>query len=336
VVGLTAPDISAAAEEAARHANTTGALIATATNAAFGDLHPVVVFERRIQDGRREYFQSHVESETGLPRRARPVRRDLVLAFLGGITTSPEKERLVRAATHYNLALRAWRPGGDILAVTPLWMAAETLTDVFRRSELARTGLDEPGLAASWGMSTDRPDREWRSELSAEVRRRLIFEGDGLIYGKAKKASDGWEHGFLSFEAVRGLAAASRVPTARYVRSAILRSTELDEQVLGDFTAEPYSAPAEYFPYARYLKGWLVGDADDPARDGETYPVMDWKYSLRRFELATDDGYSVTFEDQITPHLADGVSFQGSAIEVWGPRPARNKGVPPATATGPQ
>jgi hypothetical protein len=113
-----------AAEEAARHANVTGAIIGTATNAAFGDLYPTIVYEREARDARREYFQSHSSSEVGLPRRTRPVPRELVMSLLGGLTTSPHSERLVRAATHYNIALQSWRPGGDVLAVTPLWMAA--------------------------------------------------------------------------------------------------------------------------------------------------------------------------------------------------------------------
>jgi hypothetical protein len=190
------------------------------------------------------------------------------------------------------------------------------------RTELAARGLDEADLAASWGLSTERPAREWRSALTAETRRRLVFESDTSAHGAAKRASDGWEHGFLAFDEVRALAAKSRHETARHIRRSILRLGGLDDEASVAFVSSKYESPAEYFPYARYVKGWLLGDTDDPAPEGGAYPALDWRYRLQRFARVTDDGYSVGFEDTFTPRIADSVTFHPSTIEVWGPGPA--------------
>ena len=52
------------------------------------------------------------------------------------------------------------------------------------------------------------------------------------------------------------------------------------------------------------------------------YPVMDWTYRLSRF-ATNDDGrtFTLSFEDKVTPRISDGLLFQGTKIEVWGPAP---------------
>lgn len=322
VLALHTDDLSVAAEEGARHANMTAAAIGLAMNAVVGTLEPVVVYDRNPIDGRREYHQTHVVPEQGMPRSARWVHSDLVLAVLAGLTASPHSERLHRAATHYNDALERWRPGSESLVVSRLWMAAEALTDVALRAELDTSGLDEQGLAASWGIDMTLDRRDWRRDLTVEVRRRLLFEGDNEVYSKAKRASDGWEHGFLPFDQVRNLAAEVRDRTAHYLRRAFLRLSTVEPSAVERLQAGPLDTPKQFFPAARYLKGWLVGEVGDPAAPSSAYPVMEWTYRLSRFR-SNDDArtFTLSFEDNIKPHIADGVMFQGKKIEVWGPAP---------------
>ena len=320
LVAVDAPDIYVAAEAAARHANMTAAVIAATVNATVQDFQPVIVYERRPVDGRREFFQSHFQQEVGLPRRTRVVAPPPVLAVLGALTSSDEAERLHRAASHYNRALMSWRSGAETSVVTPLWMAVEALTEVALRAELRRLGIDERGLASSWSIGTDGPDRDWRTKLSAEVRLRLIFASDETTYRRAKKASDGWEHGFLSFDHVRELAVASRDRTATLVRTAFLRLAGVDDPTSAGLLAPPYSTPREFFPYARYVKGWLEGEGDDPAAPDDAYPSLIWSYRLSKFKGVPGGGYEIGFEDKMTPRIGGAIGFRADRIEVWGPR----------------
>jgi hypothetical protein len=243
-----------------------------------------------------------------------------VLETIGALTTSHDSERLHRAATQYHDALRNWRPGFETRAIAPLWMAVEALTDVALRAELHPRGLDERGLAAAWGIALDGPVREWRQELTAQVRRRLIFQGDDETYSRAKKASDGWEHGFLPFDVIRTLAEGSRDKTARYVRDAFFRLIGLPAASLARLEASPIGAPRQHFPYARYMKGWLVGTAENPGRAELGFAVADWTWQLKEFEAVDDDRrYTASFEDKVTPVVADDVGLKVERFEVWGP-----------------
>jgi hypothetical protein len=319
MAALDAPDMEAAVEVAARYANVTAATIATVVNATIEDLEPVVVYERLHRGGEREFLQVHVPRESGLPRRARAIRPNLILDVLAKTTSSSETERLSRAALHYNIALRSWRAGHEIDAVAPLWMAVETLTDAALRSELAATGFDEEGLAVSWSIDITRPRREWRGQLVADVRRRLIFENDDATYSDAKKASDGWEHGFLDFEEVRKLAVAARDATAMHVRRSILRLAGITGELAAHLDSSPYGSPREWFPYARYLRGWLVGEIDNPAADNEGYPVLNWTYEMTSFRKSGENTYEIAFKDEALPRFANGVAFRPDRVQLWGP-----------------
>lgn len=111
--------------------------------------------------------------------------------------------------TQYALALGHWRPGHEILALAHLFIGMEALTPVALRRELSRSRLTEDELARSWGIEERRAGAR-RTRLAAEVRRRTLFRGDEETATKARKASDGLEHGFLEFARVRKLAADAR------------------------------------------------------------------------------------------------------------------------------
>jgi hypothetical protein len=84
------------------------------------------------------------------------------------------------------------------------WIAAETLTDVVvdRTCEAAGHGnLD--ALARSWVLSRAMRTTARTPMRRARIRRDAILGGDADAHAQLKKASDGFEHGFLYFERVR-------------------------------------------------------------------------------------------------------------------------------------
>ena len=73
--------------------------------------------------------------------------------------------------------------GGEWLALSHLYIAVETLTQVVIRKMTSARGISEKDLAKSLDVITDDPDRpRWRQILRERTRERIIFDGDGDTY----------------------------------------------------------------------------------------------------------------------------------------------------------
>jgi hypothetical protein len=100
------------------------------------------------------------------------------------------------------------------------------------------------------------------------VRRKLLFQGDDDCYQQARKASDGFEHGYESFTQLRALASAALDHAARYLREAILDLASLNESSRATLLGPAFAEPAGPWPITSYIWGNLVGPADMLAAPG--------------------------------------------------------------------
>src|SRR6185312_7791783 len=124
-----------------------------------------------------------------------------------------------------------------------LWMSLEALTKAKIRAEIgARKLSTEDELAASLQVE--------KSELDATIRRRFLLQGDDECYTLAKKASDGFEHGFLGFDRLLDLSQKIRVRMAGYVRSAILELATVETSTKSIILSESFSDPIGPWPLA--------------------------------------------------------------------------------------
>jgi hypothetical protein len=168
-------------------------VIASVTNAAIGDLQPHLAFETTEAADDRAFFQSTVDAERGIPLPGRRIPVEATVATLEAIATTGRADgrdaaRLMRAANQYLMALRYWKRQYELLCVSHLFMAAETLKVVALRKALRETGLDEAELARSWGIRPGEP--RTRPLLEASARGRLVFHADEDIERKA--STSGW------------------------------------------------------------------------------------------------------------------------------------------------
>jgi len=154
--------------------------------------------------------------------------------------------------------------------------------------------------------------------LDSEIRKHLILKGDDECYNKAKKASDGLEHGFLGFSEIRDYATDVRHRMATYIRQAILELSGVSDELLAELTTDPYDKPLGHWPLAKYLRGKLVGESEVLPREGNFYPVMRWATSVKACTPEATGKLKFEITENITPELADGILFQGQSIEVWG------------------
>ena len=100
------------------------------------------------------------------------------------LTLCSDSARIGRALRQYELALREWYfLGGEWLALSHLYIAVETLTQVVIRKMTSARGISEKDLAKSLDVITDDPDRpRWRQILRERTREQIIFDGDSDTY----------------------------------------------------------------------------------------------------------------------------------------------------------
>lgn len=294
-------------------------LVATTTNAWVGYAEPKLAFDATPHVSERKHFSSFVREEAGtLPRPGRNVPVEPTVALLQAVASHRETARLRRAIDQYALALGHWKIGHETLALAHLFMGMEALTPAALRRERERTGLDDTALAAKYGSDDVR-------QLSASIRRGVLFQADDEAATKARQASDGFEHGFLDFTRMRTLAAEVRDRTATYLRTAILNIADLDAASRAVLEAPPYDTPLRSF-LARYMWGTLLGEAEDLAAGDQAYPILKWRSRMKDFKRNEDGTYSITPEETMTPSFNEALEYRQDRFEVWGPDGA---GVPP-------
>ena len=69
----------------------------------------------------------------------------------------------------------------------------------------------------------------------------------------------------------------------------------------------------------KYLRGILQGDGPALALEGQAYPIMDWRSSIRVFRKLENGRYEITPDETMTARLDEGIQFVPGSLEVWGP-----------------
>lgn len=296
--------------------------IALCANASVEDAEPKLAFDGTPGRHERAFFQNFVREEFGtLPPPRRLVTTEAIVGFVGSLIALPTREadRLRRATAQYAMALRHWFPGNETMALAHLFIGMEALAPLALEAECAEAGLGVDDLASSWGIQERRRGAR-RNKVQAEARRRRLFKGDNVAATKARKASDGFEHGFMDFAEVRTLATDARDRTAEYLRSAIFDLARLADSTREALDAPPYSTPLNSV-LSRYHWGKLVGDTDDLAAPDQEYPGFRWSSRLKEFKK-DGDSYLATPEETMTARFSDALQFVEGRFEVWGPRGA--------------
>jgi len=254
-------------------------VIGLATNAAIGDLQPHLAFETTEGVEDRAFFQSTVGTERGIPPPGRRIPIKATVATLKAIAATGRANegtaaRLMRAANEYLLALRYWKRHHELLCVSHLFMAAETLKVVALRKALKDAGVDEAELAESWGIRPGEPRA--RPLLEAAARRRLEFHGDDATEREAAAISDGFEHGYRDLGDLHGPSLNVRDKAGRHVRSSLLELAGVPAGERAELTSGRYEDPIDMTEYVRYMRGRLVGPGDELAPEDEEYPYLEW------------------------------------------------------------
>jgi hypothetical protein len=154
-------------------------------------------------------------------------------------------------------------------------------------------------------------------DLESETRRRLILQGDDDSYATAKKASDGFEHGFLGFSELRSHSVRVRSKVADLLRISIIDELGLEGADVATLCSEPYAKPG-HLSVAKYLRGKLVGTADGLAAPDQAHPFLNWKTRFHEVPNSDSDDLKMKMDEVIIGVFAQGISFMPLSVEVWG------------------
>lgn len=287
-------------------------LLALATNSAAEDLEIELGFETTPDVVEREYFQSYIPPESGIVHLGRHINIASTVDLMNAVNNNLYKERLMRAANQYLLALSSWKLGKESMSLAHLWMALEALTKAVIRSECAKSDCKtESDLAELLGVEL--------KQLDATIRKKFILKNDEECYKKAKDASDGLEHGFLGYDTIRDYAKDVRHRMAGHIRTTIIELSGASEQVIAKLMADPFDKPMGRWPIAKYLRGQLLGESENLALKGNAYPFMRWNPIIKSCEPSKDGKLNFQFTENMTAELGDGISFRPQSLEAWQP-----------------
>lgn len=250
--------------------------------------------------------------DKGLIRQGRTINIDATVGLLTALDDHPHQARLLRAINQYSIALSNWKPGREIIAVAHLYMGIDTLTKVALRNYCDEKRKSETDLIKEWDID--------KQEIDSKVRERILFQADTECHKKAKKASDGFEHGYLSFSEIYTISTEIRDLTAYYLRSSIIDLIKPKNSARSILLSTPFNNPLQSWEITKQIKGRLISKSDKLAKEGQEYPFIKWKSEIKSITCDESGEYNIEMQETFTNVFADGVSFQPHAVEVYGPK----------------
>lgn len=219
-------------------ATTFGALLAFLGNGFVDTPAPFVIYEVTKGQDERDFLQMHIPDSSMQLEQARPIDISVISTALGQIGTSNEFKRLLRAIAQYHQVLINWMIGGEISSAEHLWIATETLTPILIKRLNQEYGFPDgtnDKLADKLGIE--------KRELDPHIRREFIFDGNKDAYNAIRKASEGFEHGFMEFGDIRSKAYKAADEAAKLIRKSIFGETVIDPKIIEALQGKLYSRP---------------------------------------------------------------------------------------------
>lgn len=274
-----AKDLSSAAAVFTNAGRDMASFVALAANAAVAPLEPELIFEVRPETSRREHFQRYVRPDD-FAFTSRFIDPAATAGLITAVATSPERDRLVRATSHYCEALRDWRVGHELLALSHLFMGVEAIKTASLRHYLATKNMAREALAGEWGFA-DNGRLTIAAFLDQEARVRLVFKGDVESHRLARRTSDAFEHGLENAGKLYEPAGQCLVATAAYLRQAIIEVANVPDDIRKALLSDAFKRPRGPAGVDSYIRSTLVGAGEDLAAAGNEYPHYGWKHQIK-------------------------------------------------------
>lgn len=247
-------------------------------NAFIGDPDLLVAYDVSAGLSAREWIQQYRGQPAVNPPNSRPISVAELGPALDAANKAPQRDRWGRAVANYREALRHWKPGDELMAVEHLQIAGETLTPISIARVVSESGKTETELADQWGF--DARQERVGTFMSRQVSLEETYRGDDQLRRDVRDASNGFEHGFMTFAEARALAERARDQAARLIRAAILREAVLGATEVTALTRGPFEIPLALAPTRHLWRGNIEVD-DEQALEPAQPPLLLKNWDLK-------------------------------------------------------
>ncbi len=225
-------------------------LLALASNAAIADPLAVVAHGLDLTEPQPFRGYSTPLASEWFPPGKRRLDPEATLALIEAVGQHPQTDLLHRAVEAYRRALGHWIPEQRLMAGEFLFIAAEALSRFMLESRAASRSITPKNLAQL--LKTSGPEALRRQHLSDE-----IFAGDGAALQAMEDASNGFEHGYMSVDQVRGLLEPVLERSMGHVRKGLITASGVATDVQSRLLAEKYAEPRGLIPEISFVTGQL-------------------------------------------------------------------------------
>ena len=288
-------------------------LLALAANAAVAD--PLAVASYGLDLSRDQPFIAYEtpQAHEWFPPGARRFDLDATFSLLAAVGQHPQSALLQRAIESYRRALGHWVPEERLLAGEFLFVAAETLSRFLIESHALSAAMTPKNLARLKGLDPE--------ALRARYLRDDVFGGDQQALEAMREASNGFEHGYMAADEVRGLIESALERSMTLVRRALILASGLESEMSSRLLDSKYDEPRGLVPAIRFAKGVLraVDPNVPPALDMAAID-LDWANS-RPIAIKKEDGrVDISFPSSVrVAAIQAGVEAD---LTAWGMRAA--------------
>jgi hypothetical protein len=270
-------------------------IIAVATNAAIADPLAVAAHGLDLSTPQRFVMYHPPESTEWFPPGGRRIDADATLALMRAVGTHPRTDLLHRSFETYRRALTHWVPEEHLLAGEFLYISAETLSRFLIESRAASKGITPKNLVRLEGAAKE-------AELRRGYLRDGIFGGDGPALLAMEAASNGFEHGYMSVDQVRGLLDSALSRSMGLVRRALIEASGVEVAMRKRLLDRKYEEPRGLVPVIRFAEGHLSRvDEHRPPPHMDIAPVeVDWEVKQLAAEVGVDGKVNITWSTKLT------------------------------------
>ena len=258
-------------------------VLALSGNAAVADPLAVAFYGLDLAEPQPFIGYGTPRAHEWFPPGARRFDQDSTAALMRAVGQHPQYPLLIRAIEAYRRALGHWVPEEHLLAGEYLFIAAETLSRCLIESRAGAKGITPKNLAQLEGVSTDALRRRYLEQD--------VFGGDAAALEAVNQASDGFEHGYMDFDQVRGLIGGVLGRSMGHVRRALIRASGLDAAAQDRLFVEEFEEPRGLVPAIRFIRGQIRRkDSDRPPPELEVGAI--------ELEFTFDPPVVVSAEDE--------------------------------------
>lgn len=284
-------------------------VLALASNAAIAD--PLAVVAHGVDLTEPQPFRGYrtPKATEWFPPGKRSFDAEATLALMEAVGRNPQTDLLHRAIEAYRRALGHWIPEQRLMAGEFLFIAAETLSRFLVESRASSRGITPKNLARL--MKVNSPDALRWQYLSDE-----IFAADADARKAMDEASNGFEHGYMAVDQVRGLLEPVLERSMGHVRRGLIAASGVTAELESRLLADKFTEPRGLVPEISFVRGRLMREDSTlpPPPMGGGDVEFEWGTLVPVATRTPGGDVNISFTWQVSPTLPPNTTLELSGF----------------------